>query len=328
MSPDQAYKYGNQLLASGQEDQAIKVYKFIGDFHSEHETAPWALFLMARIIGKRGEISDSIAQLEEIMAEYPNSPAVTRGDVPLLLTSYLIFHVSDYEAAKEIAKSALDKHSAEMGDRNRAQLVGRLALAYIKLGDNAAAEELLTSQLPTCARLLTSMAYYDYMAQIRIAKKDFDGALSIARTGYALCNFNEVEIKQMANLVRRVFVAKGEFAKGTQFLAAQEDAEKPNPLKDVPMPTVAAELKQQLLQAAGKDPALLCHVCLYTGDNETALEHAMAYMAEASAADAVRSLMEVARVFKAADLNLVRANQFINYAKTGEGENPLADGTL
>jgi len=47
-------------------------------------------------------------------------------------------------------------------------------------------------------------------------------------------------------------------------------------------------------------------------------------MAAAPAEDMLRALGEVARVFKAKDLNLVRANQFLNYAKTGEGENPLA----
>ncbi len=47
-------------------------------------------------------------------------------------------------------------------------------------------------------------------------------------------------------------------------------------------------------------------------------------MAEAPAAEMVKALGQVARVFKAKDLNLVRGNQFLEYARTGKGENPLS----
>ena len=328
MTPDQAYKYAAALAQSGQEDQAIKAYKFIADRYPDHETAPWALFAIGKILFGRTETTEAVAYMQRVLDEYPTSRPVARGDLPFLLVGGLMFRLNDVEGARDVAKSALDNHYGEMRPRYRALIIGRLAEAYIKLGDTAAAEELFTSYLPTCVHLLSHTSYYDIMANVQIARKDFDAALSMARAGYALCDFNETAIKEMANLVRRVFVAKGEFANGTQFLAAQEDPEKPNPLRDVAMPTVTEECKQQLLQAAGQDPALLCHVCLYTGSNDGALDHAMAYMAEASADEAVKALMEVARVFKAADLNLVRANQFIKYAKTGEGENPLAEGTL
>jgi len=36
-----------------------------------------------------------------------------------------------------------------------------------------------------------------------------------------------------------------------------------------------------------------------------------------------QSLTDVARCFKAKDLNLLRANRFLEYQKTGQGENPL-----
>jgi hypothetical protein len=47
------------------------------------------------------------------------------------------------------------------------------------------------------------------------------------------------------------------------------------------------------------------------------------HMAEAPAKDMLMALGQVARVFKAKDLNLVRGNQFLEYAKAGNGTNPL-----
>jgi len=49
-------------------------------------------------------------------------------------------------------------------------------------------------------------------------------------------------------------------------------------------------------------------------------------LGEARGNDAITaSVNDIARCFKAKDLNLTRANQFIEYAKTGEGDNPLRE---
>jgi len=77
------------------------------------------------------------------------------------------------------------------------------------------------------------------------------------------------------------------------------------------------------VKAAGDKPGVLSIVHLYLGEDGKALTEAMQYVSQATADEAVKSMMGVARVFKAADLNVTRANQFIEFAKTGKGPNPL-----
>jgi len=329
MTPKDAFDYGVELLDAGSKGEAAKVFTYIYEVHNNHELAPWALFRLSKIATTRaydtGDYSEAIAYTQKIIDEYPNSNLVTAGYIAAGLTGLYVVNLKDYQAAVDNATWFLDNFSDTMTDEYQTTTITRMAQAYIGMEDYPAAEEALTSWLPTCPFLLRSQDYYETMMQIEIATKDLDALLSTARAAYALCDFNEEAVKAMADLVRRAFIASGEFSKGIQFLSAQEDAEKPNPLRDVPMPTVTEEQKQQLLQGAGQDPVNRILVHLYIGDNSHAFEGAIDYMSGASTEQAIASLMEVARVFKAADLNVVRANQFINYAKTGEGKNPLLD---
>jgi len=90
------------------------------------------------------------------------------------------------------------------------------------------------------------------------------------------------------------------------------------------MPTVSDEQFAQMLQASGTDCRLQVCSQLYASRYQDAMMAAQEAMAQADAQGMIAALNEVARVFKARDLNLVRANQFLSYAKTGQGQNPLA----
>ena len=90
------------------------------------------------------------------------------------------------------------------------------------------------------------------------------------------------------------------------------------------MPQVSEEDLAQMLEIGAGDSRLEVCSCLYASKYEQAMSAAQDAMAEADADDMLPALNQVARVFKARDLNLVRANEFLNYAKTGEGGNPLA----
>ena len=329
MTPKEAFDYGVELFDADNKGEAAKVFTYIYEVHNNHELAPWALFRLAQIATRAayesGDYSQAIAYTQKIIDEYPNSNLVTRGYIAANLTGLYLVNLKDYQAAVDNATWFLDNYSDMMADEYQTTTITLMAQAYVGMEDYAAAEEALTSRLPTCPFLLRYQDYYETVVQIQIATKDFDALLSTARAAYALCDFNEEAIKAMANLVRRAFIARGEFSKGIQFLAAQEDAGKPNPLRDVPMPTVTEEQKEQLVQGAGEGSVNRILVDLYIGDNSHAFEEAIGYMSSASTEEAIASLMEVARVFKAVDLNVVRANEFINYAKTGEGKNPLLD---
>jgi len=206
--------------------------------------------------------------------------------------------------------------------------VERLAKCYLAADEPANAVEVLEENAFLYPDLLRRPQWYQTLFDARIAQKDYTGALSTARAAYALCDFDEAAIRQAADLVRRAFAVSGELAKGVQFLQAQEDPEAPNPLRDVPMPQVTEEQQRQLLAAAGDDKALRMLVFIYCGDDQATLTEAIDHIATASMEDAAGALLDVARAFKAADLNLVRANQFLEYARTGEGPNPLAEVEL
>jgi len=255
MTPKDAFDYGVELLDAGSKGEAAKVFTYIYEVHNNHELAPWALFRLSKIATTRaydtGDYSEAIAYTQKIIDEYPNSNLVTAGYIAAGLTGLYVVNLKDYQAAVDNATWFLDNFSDTMTDEYQTTTITRMAQAYIGMEDYPAAEEALTSWLPTCPFLLRSQDYYETMMQIEIATKDLDALLSTARAAYALCDFNEEAVKAMADLVRRAFIASGEFSKGIQFLSAQEDAEKPNPLRDVPMPTVTEEQKQQLLQGAG-----------------------------------------------------------------------------
>jgi len=85
----------------------------------------------------------------------------------------------------------------------------------------------------------------------------------------------------------------------------------------------AAQPADLLAAARGYRPArILAQLAL--GDFAGALADATAEMRDAKTTDQmVRALGDVARCLKAKDLNLIRANQFLEFQRTGKGENPL-----
>ena len=89
------------------------------------------------------------------------------------------------------------------------------------------------------------------------------------------------------------------------------------------MPKLTDEQIAELAQASQSDARLRVVAFLLIEDYANAMNAAQEAMAEANANQMLQALNEVARVFKAKDLNLVRGNQFLEFAKSGEGVNPL-----
>ncbi|PIZ44921.1 MAG: hypothetical protein COY42_13090 [Armatimonadetes bacterium CG_4_10_14_0_8_um_filter_66_14] len=82
-----------------------------------------------------------------------------------------------------------------------------------------------------------------------------------------------------------------------------------------------------LVTAAADNLHARLNAQLALGDYGNAVADAVDEMREAgNSKDKLKmtqSLTDVARCFKAKDLNLLRANRFLEYQKTGQGENPL-----
>jgi tetratricopeptide (TPR) repeat protein len=327
MEPKAAVEYAASLVPQGRAVEAIEVYRYVADHAGDDVWAPLALYRMANLIANQGgneKVRGALAVYEQLKADYPAHWTVTGGGVAAYVARYR-YNLREHEQTIEELQQTLQANEANLNSGSWAIAIIQLARAHDALGQHAEAEEALTSRLTGCPLLLRNADYFGLLAKTQIANSKPAAALSTARAGYALCEFEEVAIQRAAELVRRSFIANGELAKGMQFLAAQESEDAPNPLRDVPLSEVPPEQKEAMLRLAAQDVPLQVLIYIYTGDTDIALARAAQHMFEADADHAVAALREVARAFKGADLNLVRGNQFINYARTGEGTNPLAD---
>ena len=326
MTVDQLWEKADTMYKAGDAAGARPIYQYIVDHHGANaERAAWALYRLCSISYNERDIDTALALIQRVPEQYPESAIHTRGYAAFYLTAIYLVFKKDYQAGIDVAEEHLQEFAPQMGWFQLTSVVERLARCHMGLGDNQNALAALKRYAIEFPDLLRQPAWYNAAFDVHVVMRDTAGALSTARAAYALCDFEDKAIQDAAEIVRRAFITNGELHKGIQFLAAQEDAGKPNPLTEVPMPQLTPEEQEQLLQAAGEDKPKRLLVLVYMGQADAAIATALGYMCEAGGDEAVSSLKEVARALKAADCNVVRANQFINYAKTGEGENPVAD---
>jgi hypothetical protein len=151
-----------------------------------------------------------------------------------------------------------------------------------------------------------------------------DDRLRAAALTYRLCDYTEPAIKAALDAVSTALTATSGPGAGLRFVKAQEDPKLDNPLKGVALPDLGPAA--ELLAAAGDDLQSQLCVHLYAGDVAAALAVAKQQMAKAAGQDAkalAGPLRNLARCFKAHDLHLVRANAFLEYHRSGEGDDPL-----
>ncbi len=151
-----------------------------------------------------------------------------------------------------------------------------------------------------------------------------DEALSWAKTTFTLCSFDEWAIGQATPAVTHCLSAHElSVAKANAFAKAQVDPSAPNPLDAVSMPKFSTDaVKAQLADAhADLSPRTRISRLLIVGDYRGAMLLARSQLvADVSNQDNAR---EVARVFKAKDGDIARANQFLAFYQQGQGENPV-----
>jgi hypothetical protein len=154
-----------------------------------------------------------------------------------------------------------------------------------------------------------------------LASGKTDEALGWTKQYFMVCPYREREINLASQLLMRVWTAKYlSPAKVQELAAAQADPTKSNPLKEIKLPQLDKEnLQKQLAKASGGERVTLL---ILSGDLGAAMAQAQSLILDKP--DSSDGLLEAARVFKAGDLNLVRANALLEYFKSGQGENPIA----
>ena len=149
-------------------------------------------------------------------------------------------------------------------------------------------------------------------------------ALSWAKLAFLLCRFDEEAISDATKDVNRCLSANElSVAKANLFTAAITDAAAPNPLDQVKLPSFdTTAVRTRLADPNNTSPFEARLIALLAvGDYRNAMLLARSQLVgDVTNQD---TALQVARVFKAKDGDLVRANQFLAYYQMGQGDNPI-----
>ena len=202
---------------------------------------------------------------------------------------------------------------------------------YVRQNKGAAVVPMIRATLLERLQLYGSfdLSLCSMMASELSARGQDAEALKWAKLGFVLCPYEDGPVQGAAQTLAQVWLAKDlSPATARAFAVAQTEADQPNPLQAVALPTLDAPFAEAIAAALGpararNDLGALVGLLLLQGDSRGAmLEARRQLVASAGSPD---SLRQIARVFKAKDLNLVRANQFLVAYQNGQDTNPLPD---
>lgn len=184
-----------------------------------------------------------------------------------------------------------------------------LATEKVKMTRNKAAE-------PVNAALIKLL-----IEQLR-GSGQVEQALRWAKLNFVLAPYDEKALRTATQTLSELWAAQDAAARTQELAEAMQDPAKPNPLRAIKLPEFDPEALAQQATTAQNPPERIS-VSLLSGDTQGAMIEAQRMVLSAPTAPA--GLLEVCRVFKARDLNLKRANAFLDYMKTGEGVNPVTE---
>jgi hypothetical protein len=146
-------------------------------------------------------------------------------------------------------------------------------------------------------------------------------AESWAKLFVLLCSYNESSLRTATQWLMGVWTAKySSPAKVAELATALQNAGTPGPLHAVKLPSLDAAVLTRHLGAASLSPQRVV-LLLALGRDRDAMLAARSLMLDQPQTNA--GILEACRVFKAHDQNLQRANAFLEYCKSGQGENPV-----
>lgn len=177
-------------------------------------------------------------------------------------------------------------------------------------------------------------AMRELLDRLKIAKR-YNEALGWGKLIYRLSAFDKKEIEKATRFLNSLWAEQENFPTIAQFNKAQTDAGVPNPLAKVQTPEVPEALRENFQkkitdleghQVVNFEPAKareIINLRLLLGSSQD-LGEAMnqAYQLLKKRPDLQDGSLQICRIFKAADGNLIRANSFLSYLE-GNGENPV-----
>ena len=220
----------------------------------------------------------------------------------------------------------------------RKVLSAHLALLQVQ-GREKEGPELLMGFLAAAPAYLKDPADWVWSELIAQLQKQgrMEEALRWGKLSYRLCGFNKDEIEKSALLLNKLWASQEDFAAVRIFNKAQTDPSVANPLANVKLPTLSPEarasLKKQVEELEGRliinfnmgvaRDIVSLRLLLGTPDDlREAMLAAQKMLKERP--DLQDGTLQVCRVFKATDMNLMRANAFLAYLE-GEGKNPIPE---
>jgi hypothetical protein len=169
--------------------------------------------------------------------------------------------------------------------------------------------------------------FYDPLIQTLLDAKKHDEALSWAKLRFIAAPYEADAIDRASRMLVKVWSAKDPEKKQLdEFAKAQKDPAIANPLAAVSLPLVNDDLITERLGRLDKSSAGAPErttLLLWQGESKAAMREAKKWL-ELRGAEKTGAL-EACRVFKAADLNLLRATAFVKWLKEKQGPSPVEE---
>lgn len=171
--------------------------------------------------------------------------------------------------------------------------------------------------------------YAHLLVDALLAAERPDEALRWAKLTYLFSEFRDDHLGQATALLGRAWMSQEmSRVKLEAFVKAQSDPQATNPLREVTTPKWDKTVLSDRLAHARLEGGERLTLLLLRGDEadwrEAMLQARRLVLEDPTGEKGRQGAREVARVFKARDLHLVRANQFLEFFRTGEGQNPIA----
>jgi hypothetical protein len=291
-----------------------------------------ASLIVARDLGDtQRQYSEAVAVIDSYFRGFEGPEprvltATTRGDLDFLRLRYLLQAQLTPEQAWTAAQTSARRVEAGFTPLDTqlklSDYLGNVVLLYEK---GLKPEEGLTflESLPIQrADIIREIGYWELLVGKRVQAKQLEEAKQAAVWAFRFCPFQENAVSKSLDLLVKGLMLTGNGALLDKFLAYLKTGEGENPLAGVPLPKLSPELAEQTVAATGYKNKPLVDAYLYTGQFPEALQTAQSWAASGDA-KAAEGLTDLARCFKAKDTNLLRANQFVHWAKSGEGANPV-----
>jgi hypothetical protein len=250
-----------------------------------------------------------------------NGPDKTR----LMVAKANVLIEEDSDAAVSYLKSIWPP-KLEPGDKWEFYLTESYVRALRAGGQHDAIVELVT---PMWMDKLRTMYYpsriTDDLTGALAAQGKVDAALGYAKMGWMLASFDKAPMDYTSQVLVKTWVSKETGRADIEaFAKAQTDAMAANPLKDVATPFISEEEMRAQLRRPGdvkNDDHQRITIFISAGKWREAMLAARALSRKSPGS--TKGVLQACRIFKAYDLNLVRANAFLEWMKNPEGDNPV-----